>query len=95
MEKVTRNSLTKREIEIMILGEISSQTKCKYDETKHFILQTFEKEGIEKIKNESIYNLQGQRINALQKGLNIVEGKKLLDNMRNRYEWESKNKNIR
>lgn len=52
MEKIVRNSLTKREIEIMILGEISSQTKNKYDETKHFILQTFEKEGIEKIKNE-------------------------------------------
>lgn len=30
---------------------------------------------IEKIKNESIYNLYGQRINGLQKGLNIVDGK--------------------
>ena len=26
---------------------------------------------------KSIYNLQGQRINALQKGLNIVDGKKI------------------
>jgi len=32
---------------------------------------------IEKFKNESIYNLQGQRINGLQKGLNIVEGEKV------------------
>jgi hypothetical protein len=32
---------------------------------------------IEKFKNESIYNLQGQRLNSLQKGLNIVNGKKI------------------
>jgi hypothetical protein len=27
---------------------------------------------------EVIYNLQGQRINGLQKGLNIVDGKKIM-----------------
>ena len=32
---------------------------------------------IEKLKNESIYNLQGQRLNSLQKGLNIVNGRKI------------------
>ena len=32
---------------------------------------------IEKFKNVSIYNLQGQRLNSLQKGLNIVNGKKI------------------
>jgi flagellar hook assembly protein FlgD len=33
---------------------------------------------IEKIKNASIYNLQGQRLTTLQKGLNIVNGRKVL-----------------
>ena len=34
---------------------------------------------IEKFKNErAVFNLQGQRINGLQKGLNIVEGKKVV-----------------
>jgi hypothetical protein len=33
---------------------------------------------IEKINNGSIYNLQGQRINSLQKGLNIVNGQKII-----------------
>ena len=32
---------------------------------------------IEKLKNESIYNLQGQRLNSLKKGLNIVNGRKI------------------
>ena len=32
---------------------------------------------IEKLKNVSIYNLQGQRLSRLQKGLNIVNGKKI------------------
>ena len=32
----------------------------------------------EKMGNESIYNLAGQRINLLQKGLNIIGGKKIL-----------------
>ena len=32
---------------------------------------------IEKLKNANIYNLQGQRIETLQKGLNIVDGKKV------------------
>ena len=31
----------------------------------------------EMIKNASIYNLQGQRLNTLQKGLNIVNGRKV------------------
>ena len=32
---------------------------------------------IKKLENESIYNLQGQRLNSLQKGLNIVNGRKI------------------
>jgi len=32
---------------------------------------------IEKLKDESIYNLQGQRLSSLQKGLNIVNGQKV------------------
>ena len=32
---------------------------------------------IEKFKNGSIYNLQGQRINSLRKGLNIINGQKV------------------
>lgn len=32
---------------------------------------------IEKLKNESIYNLQGQRLSTLRKGLNIVNGQKI------------------
>jgi hypothetical protein len=28
--------------------------------------------------NEAIYNLAGQRINKLQKGINIINGKKIL-----------------
>ncbi len=32
---------------------------------------------IEKFKNGSIYNLQGQRINSLRKGLNIMNGQKI------------------
>ena len=32
---------------------------------------------IEEFKNGSIYNLQGQRINSLRKGLNIVDGRKM------------------
>jgi len=39
--------------------------------------------GIEELKNsrieelKSIYNLQGQRLSSLQKGLNIVNGRKV------------------
>ena len=32
---------------------------------------------IETLKNENVYNLSGQRIRSLQKGLNIVDGKKV------------------
>ena len=32
---------------------------------------------IKKLENLSIYNLQGQRLNSLQKGLNIVNGRKI------------------
>lgn len=34
--------------------------------------------GIEKIENIEIYNLAGQRLNKMQKGINIVNGKKVL-----------------
>lgn len=33
---------------------------------------------IEKNKNESIYNLNGQRTDGLQRGINIIDGKKIL-----------------
>ncbi|MBQ7571013.1 MAG: hypothetical protein IJT19_02105 [Bacteroidaceae bacterium] len=36
-----------------------------------------ENAAIEKLKNGGIYNLQGQRISSLQKGLNIVNGRKV------------------
>ena len=48
--------------------------------TGEFQVQTTgieENVNIEKVKNESIYNLQGQRISSLQKGLNIVNGQKV------------------
>lgn len=40
-------------------------------------LEALKNVKIKKLKNESIYNLQGQRLNSLQKGLNIVNGKKI------------------
>ena len=35
-------------------------------------------EGIEASTNDVIYNLQGQRINRVQKGVNIVNGKVMI-----------------
>ena len=49
--------------------------------TGEFVTQTTgieENVKTETIKNASIYNLQGQRLNTLQKGLNIVNGRKVL-----------------
>ena len=69
--------------------DISAYTKGHYTVTVENSLESFSGEfetltnGIEKnvkikkLKNESIYNLQGQRLNSLQKGLNIVNGKKI------------------
>ena len=51
-----------------------------YDYIQQLITETTgieENVKIEKLKNASIYNLQGQRIETLQKGLNIVDGKKV------------------
>ena len=49
---------------------------------KAFIIRTDEAEGInaQTIENrqQTIFNLQGQRINNVQKGVNIVNGKKVL-----------------
>lgn len=48
--------------------------------TGEFVTQTTgikENVRIEKLKNAGIYNLQGQRLNTLQKGLNIVNGRKV------------------
>ena len=48
--------------------------------TGEFATQTtgIEENGIiKKLENVRIYNLQGQRLNSLQKGLNIVNGKKI------------------
>jgi hypothetical protein len=49
------------------IGQFETQTMTGIEE----ILK------IEKLNNERIYNLQGQRISTLQKGLNIVNGKKV------------------
>ena len=48
------------------VGEFNTQTTGIEENVK-----------IEKLNNESIYNLQGQRISTLQKGLNIVNGRKV------------------
>ena len=48
--------------------------------TGEFVTQTTgieENVKTETIKNASIYNLQGQRLNTLQRGLNIVNGRKV------------------
>ena len=52
MEKVTRNRITKRDLETIILGEIQAQTDKKYNESKTYLMQTFTKERIDKIANE-------------------------------------------
>ena len=50
-----------------------------YDFIKDFVPTGIEEiVNNEKLGYESIYNLQGQRINRLQKGLNIVDGKKIM-----------------
>lgn len=50
--KSSRNHLTKREEEILLIGEIHTQTEKLYNESKTYIMQTFTKEDIEKIANE-------------------------------------------
>ena len=50
---------------------------------KEFLSFDFQETGIEEVKNgqmtnEVIYNLNGQRLNKLQKGVNIVNGHKVL-----------------
>ena len=69
--------------------DISAYTKGHYTVTVENSQESFTGEfetltnGIEKnvkikeLENESIYNLQGQRLNSLQKGLNIVNGRKI------------------
>lgn len=69
--------------------DISDYAKDHYTVTVENSRESFSGEfetltnGIEKnvkikeLKNESIYNLQGQRLNSLQKGLNIVNGRKI------------------
>jgi hypothetical protein len=70
--------------------DISAYPKGRYTVTIENSSETFtgqfnaqtagivENVKIEKIKNASIYNLQGQRLTTLQKGLNIVNGRKVL-----------------
>ena len=70
--------------------DISAYPKGRYTVTIENSRETFtgqfnaqtagivENVKIEKSKNVSIYNLQGQRISTLQKGLNIVNGRKVL-----------------
>ncbi len=69
--------------------DISSYAKGRYTVTVENSMESFtgqfetlatgieENVRIEKFKNGSIYNLQGQRINSLRKGLNIVNGRKV------------------
>ena len=69
--------------------DISAYAKGHYTVTVENSLESFtgefetltngieENVKIEKLKNVSIYNLQGQRLNSLQKGLNIVNGRKI------------------
>ena len=42
----------------------------------------------ERMINDIIYNLQGQRIKSLQKGLNIVNGRKIINGNNNKYKNE-------
>lgn len=70
--------------------DISAYAKGRYTVTVENSQESFtgqfetQATGIEAIRNNkeervtSIYNLQGQRLNSLQKGLNIVNGRKLL-----------------
>ena len=70
--------------------DISAYPKGRYTVTIENSSETFtgqfnaqtagivENVKIEKSKNVSIYNLQGQRLTTLQKGLNIVNGRKVL-----------------
>ena len=70
--------------------DISAYAKGRYTVTVENSQESFtgqfetQATGIEELKNsrieksKSIYNLQGQRLNSLQKGLNIVNGRKLL-----------------
>ena len=55
--------------------ENSSESFTGEFETQTTGIQELKNSSIEKLK--SIYNLQGQRLNSLQKGLNIVNGKKI------------------
>ena len=69
--------------------DISTYAKGRYTVTVENSKETFTGEfeaqttGIEEVKSEQkdvrnkIYNLQGQRLNTLQKGLNIVNGRKV------------------
>ena len=69
--------------------DISTYAEGRYTVTVENSHETFSGEfemqttGIEEVRNEqevvrgSIYNLQGQRISTLQKGLNIVNGRKV------------------
>ncbi len=69
--------------------DISAYAKGRYTVTVENSQESFtgqfetQATGIEELKNsrieelKSIYNLQGQRLNSLQKGLNIVNGRKV------------------
>ena len=61
-----RYTVTVENSQEIFTGEFETQTTGIEDNVK-----------IEESKNESIYNLQGQRVNSLQKGLNIVNGQKV------------------
>ena len=71
--------------------DISAYAKGRYTVTVENSLETFTGEfevqttGIEEVSynnkaktNNTIFNLQGQRISSLQKGLNIVNGRKVV-----------------
>lgn len=60
----------------------SQASKIKFDSWRVFHPELSEgiedNVKVEKNQNERIYNLQGQQVNTLQKGVNIVDGKKVL-----------------
>ena len=61
-----RYTVTVENSQEIFIGEFETQTTGIEENLK-----------IEKLKDESIYNLQGQRLSSLQKGLNIVNGQKV------------------
>ena len=75
-----KDTAVKYIINVTFVNEINNANYCH---VRHLPIGLDASTGIEEnvtmkeFKNEKIYNLDGQRINSLQKGLNIVDGKKI------------------